>query len=204
MNPLEIYLAQNSQALPNFRAYSTGGINQTGVAVQIEPDLEPIPQGGFNPSSRPPGNETLVQADNSFYTGQIETVVRISRAHTIWIPALVANPQYLTPVLAPRADEQPGNTRVELEFRGAASFSGNGLTAAFDARQLDPMGDVLDPSGVVAEFDVQFWNADPTWKSELSALDGAPFLQIRVTFVNDLAALATPHLSALGIAYSGQ
>ncbi|MSR61943.1 MAG: hypothetical protein EXS08_05815 [Planctomycetes bacterium] len=204
LNPLEIYLAQNSQALPNFRAYSTGGINQGGVAVQIDPDLAVFPEGGYNPGSRPPGQGTLFQADNSFYTGVLGTVVRLSRAHTIWIPALVANPSYLPPVVSPRVDEQPGNARVELEFRGATGFTGQALTSAFDARRLDPLGDVLDANDAVDEFGVQFWHDDPTWTNDVSRLDGAPFVQIRMTFVNDLAALVSPELSALGIAYSGQ
>jgi hypothetical protein len=192
LNPLEIYLAQNSQALPNFRAYSTGGTDESASVVQINPEANPIPQGGFNPSSRPPGMATTFQADNSFYSGQLETVIRVSRAHSIWIQTGPADPHYLPPVMTPRPDEQPGNARIELEFRGADDFTDLGFEQGFDARRLDPLGDI-------GTFDVFFHNDDPTWKSDIQALDGAPYLQLRISFVNDIAARVSPELSALGI-----
>jgi hypothetical protein len=195
LNPLEIYLAQNAQQLPCFRAFTTGGINQSGVAVRIDPDLAAFPQGGFNPGTSPPGRPTTFQADNSFYSGQLETVTRFSRAHSIWMPAELPDPHYFPPVIAPAPGEQPGNSRVEVEFRGANGFFGPGASDAFDARRLDPLGDV-------GEFDVDFLGGNNTWSANLGALDGARYLQMRVTFVNDTAALVGPELSAVGIAYT--
>lgn len=196
-NPLQIYLAQNAQQLPNFRAYSTGGVNTLGQPVRINPDLNPIPEGGFNPSTRPPGQRTPFQADNSFYTGELETVVRLSRAHSIWVRASVDRPRYFPPVAVPRADGQAGQARVELEFRGASGFSTAGLESGFDARRLDPMGDV-------GFAEVQFFRDDATWHAAIEDLDGAQYFQVRFTFVNDLQAGITPELTALGIAFETQ
>jgi hypothetical protein len=196
-NPLEIYLAQNAQQLPNFRAYSTGGVNSLGVSVRVDPDLSTIPEGGFNPRSRPPGQGTAFQADNSFYTGELATVVRLSRAHSIWIRADIDEPRYFPPVTVPRPDDQPGRARLELEFRGASSFSASGLVDGFDSRALDPLGDI-------GFGDVQFFRGDPTWHADLTELDGAQYFQVRFTFVNDLGAGVTAELSALGIAWEGR
>jgi hypothetical protein len=193
-NPLEIYLAQNAQQLPCFRAFSTGGVNETGFAVQVNPDLSLVPEGGFNPNSRPPGMRTRFEADNSFYASQLDTVVRVSRAHTIWIESTLVDPHYLPPVVSPRPGEQPGSSRVELEFRGASAFTGDAVTEAFDARKLDPLGDV-------GELEVEFHRDDPTWSADLERLDGARYVQMRITFVNDIVAQVGPELSAVGLAY---
>jgi len=194
LNPVEIYLAQNAQALPNFRAYSTGGTNESGVAVQVDPDLSVLPEGGYNPGSRPPGKPTLFQADNSFYTGELTTIVRVSRAHTIWIDIGTDGAEFLPPVVSPPASDQPGNSRIELEFRGADGFQGPRAADAFDAREIDPMGDLAP--GVV-----QF-HGDALWHASPAELDGARFLQIRISFVNDIRALVSPRLGAIGLAFT--
>jgi hypothetical protein len=195
LNPLEIYLAQNAQQLPVFRGFSTGGIDQSGSAVTVDPDTTPYPEGGFNPGSRPPGRPTGFQADNSFYTGELDTVVRVSRMHTAWIEALIAAPRYLPPVLTPANDQQPGAARIEVELRGASGFVGAGVTRAFDARELDPMGDI----GLL---EVLFHEDDGSWSSDVTRLDGARYVQVRLSFVNDVAAQVTPEHSSLGLAYT--
>jgi hypothetical protein len=96
-------------------------------------------------------------------------------------------------VLTP--DQQPGNARIEVELRGASGFEGDGLTRAFDARELDPMGDI-------GEFEVLFHDGDATWSGDVARLTGARYVQVRVTFVNDVVALVTPELSSLGLAYT--
>ncbi len=195
LNPLDISLAQNALSIPNFRAFSTGGVNTSGVRVLVDPDLELIPSGGFNPNSRPPGQRTLLDADNSFYIGQLDTVVRISRGHTMWIDSQFPDPHYLTPVISPTPEAQPLHTQMIIEYRGAEGFTGSALTEAFDAGELDPYGDVGDGA-------VQFLGEDPTWKEDIRVLDGAQFVQLRFTFLNDLQSGLTPELSAVGIAYS--
>jgi hypothetical protein len=197
LNPLEIYLAQNAQQLPCFRAYSTGGINAFGVTVTVDPDLAMVPEGGFNPRSRPPGSPTTFEADNSFYTGELDTIERVSRAHSVWIHAEIDSPHYLPPILVPRPEQQPAAARIEVEFRGATGFSAQGLVDSGDARNLDPMGDLGD-------FDVQFLGGDRRWFAAPAAIDGANYFQLRISFVNDLFARAVPELSALGVAYEAR
>lgn len=197
LNPLEIYLAQNAQQLPCIRAYTTGGTDETGTPVLIDPDLALIPRGGFNPASRPPGKPTAFDADNSFYAGQLDTVIRVSRAHTVWMQISIPDAHFVPPVVSPIPSEQPGNSRLELEFRGADAFFDAAITDAFDASKLDPMGDL-------ELFQVQFHDDDPTWTSDLSRLDGARYLQMRISFVNDVQAGLTPELSAVGIAFTAR
>lgn len=197
LNPLEIYLAQNAQQLPNFRAYTTGGTDETGTAVLVDPDLSLIPRGAFNPTSRPPGKPTAFDSDNSFYAGQLDTLTRVSRAHTAWMEISILDPHFAPPVVFPPPSEQPGNARVELEFRGADAFFDQARTDAFDASKLDPMGDVQI-------FQVQFHRDDPSWTTDPSQLDGARYLQMRISFVNDIQAALTPELSAVGIAFTAR
>jgi hypothetical protein len=113
--------------------------------------------------------------------------------HTAWIEALIAAPRYLPPVLTPANDQQPGAARIEVELRGASGFVGAGVTRAFDARELDPMGDI----GLL---EVLFHEDDGSWSSDVTRLDGARYVQVRLSFVNDVAAQVTPELSSLGLA----
>ena len=195
LNPLDVSLAQNAQQLPNFRCYSTGGVNSTRLPVFVNPDLELIPQGGFNPTSRPPGLPTAFEADNTFYLGQIDTVVRLSRAHTAWFFTGFFSPRFSPLVVAPRPSERVGDSQVVIELRGASAIQGEAALQAFDANQIDPLGDP-GSEGIV------FFRGDPTWKDDIRQLDGARFLQIRFTFVNDVVAGVTPELSGVGMAMS--
>jgi len=194
LNALDVSLAINSSAMPAFRAYSSGGVNRFGMQVTVNPDTELSPQGGLNPFSSPPGQRTRFSAENVFYLGQLDTVARISRAHTIWLDTGVASPAPLAPLAAPAPAHQPDGTAVILDFRGATGFSPNALTAPFDSRRLDAYGDLT--LGTVA-----FRNGTATWTSDVSTLDGARYLQVRVSFVNNLVTQTSPELSALGIPF---
>lgn len=191
LNSFDILLPIPGWAVPNFRAFSTGGVDQTGQTVLVDPDLELRPNGGFNPNSRPPGLPTPLTADNSFYVGSIDTVVRVSRAVTIWIDSGNFAPRYVEPVIEPRS--QIGGTRVELEYRGADSFSEDAGNAPFDATQLDPYGDFK--VGTVS------YHGDGTWSGDIHTADGARFLQVRFTFENNVANGLSPELDSLGLAF---
>jgi hypothetical protein len=194
LNPLAVHIANNSSAAPNFRAYSTGGINVAGQPVTKNPDLELSPSGGLNPNSRPPGKPTLRTADNTIYLGQLDYVVRLSRVHTIWIDTLALEPHFTGFVVEPRSIDQPSGTRLEVEFRGADDFV-EAFEAPFDARALDPYGDPRTGS-------VVFHDGDGTWKSDPAEVNGARFVQMRFTFFNNLDAGLNPELSAIGLAYT--
>lgn len=192
LNPLAINLASNTSSAPNFRAYSTGGINTAGMPVAKNPDLEIAPTGGFNPNSRPPGKRTRLTADNALYLGQLDYVVRISRVHSIWIDTKAPAPRYVPPVVEPTADAFPSGTGIALEFRGADGFL-DADARPFNAASLTPYGDVR--AGTIL-----FHGGDPTWR-DLTALEGARYFQFRITFVNNIDALLSPELSAIGLAY---
>jgi len=193
LNALDISLALNSSALPAFRAYSSGGINHLGQAVAVNPDTEDFPRGGFNPLSGPPGRPTRFSADNAFYLGQLDVVTRLSRAHTVWLDTAAAETQFLAPQVSPAPSELPAGTAVALAFRGALAFGGAG-SAPFDATRLDAYGDLAQGS-------VAFLDDDASWHASLAALDGARYVQARLTFVNHLASGASPFLSSLALAF---
>jgi hypothetical protein len=226
-NGFSIAFAVNSSALPSFRAYSTGGTDTNGVIVRREPDGEIEPKGGFNPRSTPPGKLTARSDDNGFYYGQLDVVPRLSRVHTIWIDSGVDAPRYFAPVVEPAAEDQPAGTGIELEYRGAHGFDLPELDGVlgrvvdeslfpFDARQLNAYGDIfailpsrtatVDQHQVLgsAAFPgrVRFVDAGGTWTSDIRTLDGARYVQMRITFVGDLESRASASLAAIGIPFA--
>jgi hypothetical protein len=207
LNSLDISIAVNSSAQPNFRAYSTGGFNTSNTAVQVNPDTEDVPMGGFNPNSTPPGKRTAFSASNEFYIGQLDAVIRISRAHTAWIDSVFSSPDYQTPVVDPDSSLQPLNTQIVVDFRGATGFVGlaNQLDP-LDAQNLDPYGD-LDKNtcgtGGTVEVpgSVSFWGGTSTWYPAIDSIDGARYFQMRFTFISNIDSRLTAELSALGVAF---
>ncbi len=193
LNPLAINLATAFSATPNHRAYSTGGFNAQGQRVNKNPDFELAPTGGFNPNSRPPGRPTARNADNALYLGQLDYVIRVSRTHTIWVDTNSTRTRFAAPVLEPGDEARPPGTRILVDFRGAERFDDAG-ERPFNSRNLTAYGDPNAGSTV-------FHRGDPTWKRELAALDGARYVQMRFSFVNNIEAGLVAELSAVGIAY---
>jgi hypothetical protein len=191
MNALDISLAINSSSLPNFRAFSAGGVNQSGQTVVVDPDLAAVATGGFNPNSIPPGAATM-PVDNVFFIGQMDLVVRVSRVHSVWIDTQSANTTFAPPVVEPAAANLPAGTQVVLAFRGAASASPALLA---DADQLDAYGEPFPPNVVT------YFHNDASWKSSIAALNGARLVQVRASFVSNAATNRAPRLSGLGLAF---
>jgi len=228
LNALDLSLAINSSAIPSFRSYTTGGINTSGDAVQRNPDEEVVARGGFNPSSNPPGQRTNRPDDNGFYIGQLDTVTRISRVHSVWINSNLPAPDYFDPIALPLASEQPLGTQVVIEYRGAHSFTIADLDAVlgptdealfpFDADRLNPYGDIFvrlretnPPSDedfyhVLGTTDfpgsIDYATGNDLWIDDIDTIDGAQFLQMRITFLNNILTGLNPELSAIAITYS--
>jgi hypothetical protein len=196
-NAFDINIAINSSSVPNFRAFSTGGTNSSGQAIQKNPDTELVATRGFNPTSNPPGQVTI-PVDNTVYIGQMDLVVRLSRAHSIFFNSNSANPTYSDPVVEPRAADQPAGTQIVLAYRGGVDGPnwGDYLT---NASNLDAYGECSTAGGGTGT--PHFLNGDPTWKTSLSGMHGAKFFQVRVTFVSNADTLLAPELSALGFAF---
>lgn len=226
LNALDISLAINSSALPAFRSFSTGGFNTAGAAVERNPDQELVPRGGFNPSSIPlPGAATARSDDNSFYIGQLDAVTRLSRVHTVWIDTSINNPDFLDPIVLPTDNDLPSGTAIIVEYRGADGFVISDVpelglvdetTFPFNAQRLNAYGDIfaIVPETGVDTFEVlgsstflgqvNYVNGTGTWANDIDTIDGAQYVQMRITFVNNIETGLSSELSAIGIAYSGQ
>ena len=190
LNALDVSLATNSSSRPNFRSFSAGGVNQSGAVVLKNPDLELVPSGGFNPGSTPPGAPTP-EADNVWYVGQADFVVRVSRVHTVWFDTELVSPSFL-PVLSEA--NLPDGTEVRIHVRSAHGFDPAGSTAPFDASRLDAYGDA---AGVWP----LFASGDETWSDDLTATTPGRYVQVRVSLIGNTATTDTPEISTLGLVY---
>jgi hypothetical protein len=195
LNGFKINLAINSSSRPNFRAFSTGGVLTNGTAVKINPDNHPIATSGINPNTGvplPPGTEV----DNSFYVGQVDFVVRVSRAHTIWLDAGAVTKQYAPAVVEPSASLQPGGTAVTVAFRGATTVTGSDRR---DATKYNFYGNPIVPG---SNTNVTYLAGDSKWKDDPNQVAGAPFFQLRLSLISNPDSTLTPEVSAVGVAYS--
>jgi hypothetical protein len=198
LNQFGVNIAVFGFATPSFRAYSAGGINTLGNPVIVLPDSETFPAGGFNPFSAPPGLRTALSAESIFYLGQVDTVVRVSRAHSVWLDAgQDAVPLWKVPVFEPSPAEQPSGTGVVLDYRSATGFAGTSAdTAPFDATAMNAYGQ-LPPMAAAPQ-------SLTDWSSNISIGNLQRYLQLRITFVNNITSGATPELRALGLPYDLQ
>ena len=201
LNPFKVRLGTLASPQPNFRAYSTGGLNQTGVVVRIDPDTETVANGGYNPRSNPPGAKTNA-VDNTFYEGAIDVVTRVSRSVSIWFEAEgTSSPRYRPAVVEPLPNAQPIGTEVSLSFRGAtvaepAAVRENAIALDLygDHHEL-PEEDRWHPNPEMILFE------DGQWFDDIQAIDGAPYYQVRVTFLANTESALVAELSALAVAW---
>ena len=206
MNAFDVSVALPPGTTPNFRAFSAGGTDQSSNIIRKDPDAELVPSGGYNPFSSPPGMQTL-GVDNIFYIGQIDTVTRVSRAHTIWLDTetdAIAGASYTVPVVEPDPSFLPQGTQVLLDFRGATGFSGNAgppSTVPFEAASLDYYGEI-EPTKAGGPGGSVTFLTDGSWSNDIRDSDGARYLQVRLTFINNVQSGLTAEVSALGIPFT--
>jgi hypothetical protein len=209
LNGLDTSFALNTSPQPNFRAFSTGGFNSSGAPLKKNPDSQSNATGGFTP-----GGSKVPGLDNTVMHGQLDTVVRVSRVHSVWFPAPVNSPDYADPIVEPSPAQQPTDTRVVFAYRGATSVTGADVG---DARKYDAYGDPLEtrvvsgpacvPNAMVDTVTVTtsdivpvFFQGDDTWRSSIHDIDSAPWFQVRMTFVGNAATGLTPELSTFAVA----
>lgn len=209
-NGFQIAIAINSSAQPYFRTHSTGGAANTGI-VTVDPDQEVAGKGGINPNN---GKNTQPR-DNAFYYGQADFVVRVSRLHTIWLDTLGVS-QFAPATVIPSASRQPAGTQVILAYRGASGLTSQVNDSWEDATNFDPYGESYTakqhcmllganngcPEGQ-QEFTPTFFPnaADESWTSDITALDGASFIQTRVTLIANPDTGELPEVSAIGFSF---
>src|SRR5688572_14411572 len=178
-----------SPGLPFFRAQSTGGVLPNSQLKLIEPDTELTAQGGLNAAGAP-----TPPLDSGFYYGNVDFVARVNRMHTIWFDT-GGSSSFADLVTVPRPTEVPDGTQMSFAFRGAVQVTP--LAPAQDGENLDPYGDKFPLTN--ESFTVNFLNSDPTWKLTLGELDGARYVQVRMTMITSAETGAAPELDALGI-----
>jgi hypothetical protein len=213
LNSLDVNFAVNSSARPNFRAFTTGGTNTSGVQVTINPDLVSVATGGFNPTSSPPGGATQ-PTDNTVYLGEMDLVLRINRMHSIWLDSQMNTPTYLPPVIEPRDSDQPLGTSIVLDYRGATAMSPVTANIATDANFIDPYGNptlcLITPPPPPGSCPVgtgpcngvpSFFQTNSTWRPSITNINTAKLFQVRVTFISNTDTSLSPTLSALGFAF---
>jgi hypothetical protein len=209
LNGFKINLALNTSNRPAFRAFSTGGVLKSTVIVKIDPDNQPDAVGGIDPST---GASTGAgsEIDPSFYPGQADFVVRVSRVHSIWFDMQAFTAKYSPPVIEPPSQLQPDGTHVLLAFRGALNVTTGGGTIpeSRDATKYDFYGDPFTPAPFIVNFQLGSNGLpDPTWKTDIAKLpsaagNGARFVQYRASLISNPDTKLTPTLSGLGIAFT--
>jgi hypothetical protein len=113
-----------------------------------------------------------------------------SPAHSVWIDTGASAPDHIDPLIEA---EKGDASAVLVEFRGATGFSSEAGAAAYDATRLDAYGEtfLVGPAGDRQPLGaVSFWDGDPTWAADVEELDGARFLQLRPSLVNDIRPLS--------------
>ena len=197
LNAFEVSIAVNSSGQPNFRLFATGGININQDQVTKDPDTVPKPTGGFNPSNGGKGTKGF---DNVVYHGAVDFVVRVSRCVTTWIDA--GGPaDWKGVVIEPPSSAWPSGTSIEFAYRGARSLAEQVPDAAKVAAHYDAYGNPKLGARFgqgVAGIDY-FGGAD--WSADPSELQGARYLQVRLSLVGDAVSGAVPEVSALGIPF---
>lgn len=209
-----ISISSGSSRNPFHRAFSTGGYNTQGSAVPKNPDAETSPSGGFqgNPLAAQPLGTPTPGLDNTVYYGQLDFVVRLSRAHTVPIDANGnPDPTYRGIAIEPSITQQPTGTEVQVSFRGHDTVI-LGTTRILDAANLSVYGDDFGPNGftdgVPTDFNgcgstgyTSFEFDAPNWQDTIQSQNGRQYVQYRFTFVNNVVSELAPVLDSFGVAY---
>ncbi|MFT6714659.1 MAG: hypothetical protein ACJAVJ_001948 [Planctomycetota bacterium] len=219
LNSLDCAIAINSSPKPTFRIFSTGGYDTAGNPQVKNPDTQPSPTGGFNanPALSIAIGANTSKTDNVFYYGQLDLVVRVSRTHTRWLNTEEGAPDYLSPVIEPRADDQPAGTELIMAYRGSTQISAQAdaeIDPLLNADSLDAYGDEFPTTGLsLYGFTSQrnshitgFLQQDSVtkiapWQSSVDDVDGGQFIQVRFTMIGNTETGLTPELSAFGLAF---
>ncbi|MFT5049868.1 MAG: hypothetical protein ACI8QZ_001261 [Chlamydiales bacterium] len=218
-NSLEIVLASPAFRKPIYRTFSTGGFAPDGSVVTIDPDLEEVANGGYNPAN---GGQSTPSTDPTIYLGAMDFVVRISRSVSVWFAAVdpgggfFTAPRFDYPLTDPSPVDQPSGTSLDLAFRGAVTITDRGAPGAdprFNANTIDAYGNhYVDLDGTrdlkYSNTTIDFLGRTDDWRAleapgndNPTGIDGSRYYQVRLTFRSNIANGLLPHLSALAMSW---
>ena len=81
-----------------------------------------------------------------------------------------------------------------IDYRGAIGVPAPG----FNAERLDPYGDIMPASTLVT-----FLNDVAVWTDDITDVNGARYLQARLSFINNLETRLNAELSTLAFSFTG-
>jgi len=170
---------------PAFQVHASGGIDGQGNTQVVEPD----------------NASTATTSSKTFYLGQADFVVRVSRVHSRWFDTGSLGGATFEPAIVDVLD-QPVGTHVALAYRGASSVLPSDTTGGGNAANIGAYGDP-GPTAQNPGVAIQAQLVDPTgaFASSIAAIDGARFFQVRMTFVSNPETGLVPRVRALGFAY---
>lgn len=193
---------------PVFRLHSAGGVDSSELIIYKDPDLQVVPSGGFHyeATTIAAKGAPTAAADIFYYMGQLDFVVRVSRAHTIWHQVSDVNSTYFEPIIEPANVNQPKGTAIQVHLRGASTNT-NPDGALADASKFNMYGDVpaggTDTTVFAGTYNTGIGGIT-TWSDDVDDLQNFRFFQARLTFINNAAAGTSPELSTLALAFQGQ
>ncbi len=188
LNGFQLVIAQSGQLFPTWRVHSSGGFDSGGGSNIVDPDLQPAPIGGYDNTGA-----TTRPNDPALYFGELQTVKRFSRVHSVWFDSGSANADWKTPILIPANASQPTGTSIKLEYRGATGFIGTS-GAEVNASWMDVYGDITQGQ-------VLFASGDNSWTSNISEVVGARYIQVRFSFENNIESGLSPTLDAMVLGF---
>jgi hypothetical protein len=227
LNGFQVTIAVTSSSKPEFRVFSTGGLDTQQAPKTVTPDIAPDgtkPTGGYYPpgsTQGTPGTKTPPGGPEVYY-GRVDLTVMKSRVYTHFydlttsvagLPA-VTSPQFnnSNQLLIPTI--QPPGTSVIPEFRGATTINPTNAAAISDARCFDAYGDpypnnnTIPPPPSIASTCGTISGLAPApgssvnFTNDITVINTKRYLQLRLTFVNDIVNNVSPKVTAYGIAYS--
>lgn len=217
LNGFRAAIAVNSSVRPNFRVFSQGGINAQGIPVVVNPDTATAPTGGFSSPGGPGGPPGAVTppGDSTVEFGRVDFAVRESRvySHFLQMTSSPASTPTFSDASVVIVAASAGSSKVKLSFRGATLATAGSVT---DARCFDayghPYSSMVPVKGVFPTIPqpepglaigIVPVGVTPVFgfTDDLATLSGKRFLQLRITFENDIAQNLQPTLSAVGIAF---
>lgn len=188
---------------PQFRIYSSGGQDGSGIWNQVQPDNPSsggtAPTGGFTTG----GSPTPTQGDDLAYWARADFTQEVSRVYTHWLDCgrIIGSDAILGVALEPANADQPVGTSIEVEYRGSLSVNHPAAPGVNPSPLLtadlpfDDYGDHLGNFGTVS--------TPGPWTSDINDLEGQgyQFIQIRITFNSNPDLGLRPTLDGLGIVY---